>query len=487
MLFAQMEVELKKQTVCPDFVRLFLQTGRYRYLLFVTLLFVFIFSGCQNTTNTTPGTNYSDKTAIVKQNTNYDITMIGVVKEVDVQFQTIIIYDTNTKLDVTLNYTGASDVLSKNGAALSMAQITKGEIVDAFYDSYSNKLVKMQISKEAWEYKGVNNLQIDGNEHRMDISGRKYLYEEDIIVNSGEEELRLMEINNKDELTVKGIGEKIVSIIVTKGHGYIRLTGYDGFVGGYLELGHDIFMTVSKNMFLVAREGEYHLTLQNGELKGSKYVRVIKNQEITVDMSEFKAEPSRMTTVQFIITPQDAELYINGVKKSYARPMKLNFGNYNITIKASGYEDYTGILTVTKTQKEYEKVYIDLAEKESQSEESDISKSASATPQVTQKSSGGTSVSDNSSTVTPTPTPVKTASPKDEDHIITIQGPSGAEVYVDGIYKGLAPVSFLKQIGNLTITLAKTGYYAKSYSVIVTDNSEDVEFEFPELLAINNE
>ena len=45
----------------------------------------------------------------------------------------------------------------------------------------------------------------------------------------------------------------------------------------------------------------------------------------------------------------------------------------------------------------------------------------------------------------------------DTDHKITVSAPAGAAVYINGTYKGVAPCSFTKVIGSVTLTLTKEG------------------------------
>jgi len=57
-------------------------------------------------------------------------------------------------------------------------------------------------------------------------------------------------------------------------------------------------------------------------------------------------------------------------------------------------------------------------------------------------------------------------------------------VYVDGDYVGLAPVTFPKVVGTHTITLYKTGYLIKSFTITAADNGENDEHTFPELTSV---
>lgn len=64
---------------------------------------------------------------------------------------------------------------------------------------------------------------------------------------------------------------------------------------------------------------------------------------------------------------------------------------------------------------------------------------------------------------------------------MTIPTPAGVEVYWDGNYMGLAPLSFKKVAGTHVITLRKTGCETRSFTVTLTDSAENVSYSFDEL------
>ena len=67
---------------------------------------------------------------------------------------------------------------------------------------------------------------------------------------------------------------------------------------------------------------------------------------------------------------------------------------------------------------------------------------------------------------------------------VTIDAPIGAEVYVDGNYVGIAPISFAKVEGIHVVTLRKTGYSTRSYTINVDGEEKDASFSFSDLVAI---
>jgi hypothetical protein len=52
---------------------------------------------------------------------------------------------------------------------------------------------------------------------------------------------------------------------------------------------------------------------------------------------------------------------------------------------------------------------------------------------------------------------------------------------VDNLYKGTAPVSFVKEPGEHVITLRRDGYKTRSHSVFIEDEEGDLTYSFADL------
>ena len=65
-----------------------------------------------------------------------------------------------------------------------------------------------------------------------------------------------------------------------------------------------------------------------------------------------------------------------------------------------------------------------------------------------------------------------------------INSPEGAEVYVDGTYVGLSPVSFNKKAGSVVVTFRKNGYQTRSYTLNLSDDDKSENYSFSELVPI---
>jgi hypothetical protein len=284
------------------------------------------------------------------------------------------------------------------------------------------------------------------------------------------------------------------------------LTNYKDFIGGTIEVGYGIIIPVMEDMLIVAREGSYKVTMENGELVGSRNVTVTRDKEITLDMGDFRIKKEHIGTVNFVVSPEGADLYINGALVDYTQPLELNYGEHDVIVRLAGYEDFNGILTVAAA---YQTININLAEATAEVVQEDGATSggtkANEDENVTNQdtvdsdnstnsnnnttnnnsntNSSGTDITQNN-TNTDTPTTTTGTTKIDSSHTISVQAPVGAKVYLNGVLKGTAPVNFTKEIGTHIITFSMDGYVTKSYTIEIVDDSENVTFTFPDMALV---
>jgi len=71
-------------------------------------------------------------------------------------------------------------------------------------------------------------------------------------------------------------------------------------------------------------------------------------------------------------------------------------------------------------------------------------------------------------------------------YYVTIDAPSDVELYVDGNYVGITPCSFKKEAGSHVITLRKTGYTSKSYTIQIDEEETNISYSFLDLETLDD-
>ncbi len=423
---------------------------RYKCIIFTLLAVLILIGGCKNKADRIHSNAQNTALPDAEQSRDY----IAVVTGVDAEDAKLFLYNIDAETNSTLDYTGATNFTNKSNGQITAAQLTPGEIVDIYLEEGSEALVKVQVSPDVFEENNIQDIHVNSNESYISFRSQNYRYQIGLAVFSQNKIIDVMEISPGDSVTVRGVMGQVYSIVVEKGHGFLRPLHYTDFIGGKMTIQGEMIINISKNMLIPVREGTHEVTMQKGDFIGTRSIEVVRDGEVEMDMSAFKYVKPEEGQVTFHITPVGALVYVDKKETDILSPVSLKYGKHSVTVMLEGYTTYNGILDV---QSANPTVKIDLA-----SEDADIEDGEKSDPKDEQKSS---------------PAPVY-----DNEHKITVSEPKGAEVYLDGIYKGTAPVSFTKVIGTHTIILSKEGYVTKSYTVSILNDDEDILWNFAALV-----
>ncbi len=412
----------------------------------------------------------------------------AVVLKTDTENKKITLQEVHSQSRFELSYSGGTYIISEYDKQMTMAQVEEGEIVDIRYNPETLKLYEMNVSKDAWEYIDVENLVIDKEAQRMSVGSSQYKYDANLVVVSNRRTITLLELNEVDVLTVRGIDNKICSVVVTRGHGYVRLEKAAYFVDGLIEIGTKIMLPVAEDMLIVAPEGECKITVTKDGKGGSGDYTIKRDQETTVNVSEFQEEAQRKGAVRIEVEPAEAEVYIDNSQVDYSDYVTLTYGKHKVTVVAEGYQTIEEDIVVDAMYVSKKFVLLEddeEAESDDSSDDNTDSDSDTDSDEDTDddtNSEGADSDSDNSDDESQDDSEETVT---DEDCEITIEGPKGVSVYFDGTYKGVAPVSFTKVTGKHTITLSLGGTSNVAYAVEIEDDGQDVALSFPDLSTVS--
>lgn len=367
----------------------------------------------------------------------------GVLEEVNAQDETITVYRMDQKDEITLIYDNATAVQDKYGSSLTMSQLNPGEIVDLRYNSELRKAGSVNVSSDIWCYDNVEKHEINEGRGTLQVGSETYRISKETKVFSGQEQISLDQILKQDVLSLKGTGYDVASIIVDKGHGYLKLENEEPLVGGFIEVGQAVIQQISEDMLITVPEGSYVVSLSAEGFQETREITIARNKETVLDLGDIDLPQPVNGRVVFSVYPEQASVAVDGITINTAYPILLSFGLHQVTASADGYD----------TISEYVNV-----------------EGETTTVRLTLDEFVANTVSGNT---------VK----EDSNHTITIQAPADVEVYQDNLYMGIAPVTFKKTEGSHTITLRKTGYVTKSYQIEVTDDDRDLVYSFPELVS----
>ena len=419
----------------------------------------------------------------------YDSADTAILKTISEEDHTVTLYNTVAARTYTLNYDGTTYASDKYGTTMSMAQMTEGTIVNVNFYKATKQLVNIQVSPDAWTYEDVSRFDLGGINSTATIGDRTYALTKGVQVFSEGRQTDLMNIVDGDSITVSGIGYDIYSIKVNSGHGYVRLSHDEALVGGWVEVGGTLITQINEpGMLLTVPEGTYTVRMYNNNSSVTQEITVERNQEIILDCSGVTAPEETTGRIIFHLTPETATLTMDGAVKDTSGIITAEYGVHEIVVSAPGYDTLSRYVNVSNELSEISiildetKTYI--SDNSNGSLWNSLFGNTASGNSASANSASKNSSSSNSSSANTTSGNKKTVTAGGYNRVY-IYYPDEVEVYVDGVYAGLTPMSFRKTAGSHTIILKKAGYETRSYTVYLYDDKEDMSISFSELEPVN--
>lgn len=347
------------------------------------------------------------------------------------------------KTSMDLSYDGATIIQDKYGSPMSIAQLREGDIAEITYNEELGRLGAISLSGDAWTYEGVAKYSFNQGNGSITIGDESFGMESNVLTFSSGRPIDVGQIIHQDVLTFNGKGNKVMSITVDQGHGYLELLNEEALLGGWIEVGQTLISQIAPDMLLVIPEGNYTVRLSSEGIDETRDVTIERDKVTSLDLGDIEIPAPENGVVIFEITPDNAKVFVDNESVKTTYPLRLSLGLHLVTAQASGYDSLSEYIQVNGN--DTLTVKMDLAEQTTVSENSIPSEQES------------------------------------QEARITIEAPEGADVYQDNLYMGIAPVTYTKTPGEHTITLRKAGYITRSHNIIVADDGRDATYSFPDL------
>ncbi len=269
------------------------------------------------------------------------------------------------------SYNGGTYIYDRFGESTTISRIPVGTLV---YLAYTDKmlLTSLKEATDTFLYEDITNYSQNPEKSMFTILGNNYYYDKDLKVFSQEDLIALNEVGSQDALTIRGMGKRIVSIVVSRGHGAIALKNTELFEGGMVVVGNVEAQVITANMKLEVPEGTYSLSAANDGYGGSCEVTVKRNEEVEVDLEPLKGEGPKYCQLKIDVEPDDTIITLDGTEIDCFAVQQLKYGVYAIKAKAPGYQSWSGRLVVNSEEAVMDVSLIPLGDvKEEEAEEKD--------------------------------------------------------------------------------------------------------------------
>lgn len=431
--------------------------------------------------------------------------LLAVVLEVDTEVKMITVYDVEAEETKRLVYTGATSFYDGYGIQVSAGQLEKGDMyrfhinvkeewISNAYEAVDRR--EKPQSTKVWEKTGVDYMTV--SQGKISFRGQNYRYNDGICVMSNGRQITLGDIQpTVDIVTVRGVGQVIYEILVTKGHGYITLENHEDFIGGIITIGSTRVDSVYEDATYLVREGTYTVAVECGRYAGQEEISVARDTTAVFDVFEYGSGPIKKGWLTIHIDPLGADLYIDGVKTAYTDGVELEYGTYRFEFSEGGYTSYNATVLIDQPKQSLSVFLIEQKPEEANPDNNEDTTTDPNAPDDNEdttgdeddgdtgentdgngEENGNTSGDDPLAGIMTSVSVTGMGYNLDLENAVYILGPSGATVLLDGVELGTAPMDFEKILGSYVITIIRSDGAVKNFNCSETDNGSDSYYNF---------
>lgn len=364
---------------------------------FLLILMMFLMTSCGKTEGklVTGGENTavsSEEETEAEEDSTSDT--IYIIEAMDMAEETLTLLSTSTGSIYRYPYSLTTKFLDQYGNSASWSRFVIGTAVQISNPATSGALTQVQMSDATWTYEDITRYSIDTSKNLMTIGDSNYKLLDDTVTFSNDAVSTIDTIGDSDTLRVVGLDNQIYSIVITTGHGYIKLMNTELFDGSMLQIGSKLYTRVSDGLTIEVEEGTYTVTAANNGYGGSADYTVTRNAETVINLEDLKGEGPKYCDLSFTTSVEGASVYLDGELMALGEVKQVQYGTHSLQVVAEGYESWNKTLYVNSAKAE---IVLELTEEDETTEDSTTTSSSSSTDSSSSSSNSSSSSSNSSS------------------------------------------------------------------------------------------
>ena len=190
-----------------------------------------------------------------------EASVTATITSMDMEKNLIHVVSIEDGTDLELQYHGGVSVCNAQGKDIGISAVACGSVVDITYYADTMKLVRISENAKVKTYKEVKKFLYRPDDRTVSYNGISLKVSDYTQAFDGETPIALVDVNTEDEVTISVWNDTLLSVVITKGHGYVRLLNQGTYVGGFVEIGKDVIVPVTADMLVAVGEGDYTLRI----------------------------------------------------------------------------------------------------------------------------------------------------------------------------------------------------------------------------------
>lgn len=371
----------------------------------------------------------------------YSSTVLALVRKITED--NLVAFDIEKKQVLDKNITVTTKISDGYGAAIPLASIQPGDIVEVIFQPDKQKILAINKTSRSWIKPDISGVVVNSLDNKIIIGKKAYDFTADTMVfKENGRQISPSFVGEYDILQLQGVEDTVFSIEVLKSAASIELIDIKE-TDGMLEIDRTRMIPLHKIKEPISITAGRHKVLIN--MKGyesiTKEINVIPEERYQISLKDVK---EAFTELNLIVADQKADYTVQIGDKTFRKGEKISVkqDKYTITVRAEGYNDWQQEIELDRALYDLKIIMQKVVDE-------------TTTPSGT--NTDGTNTNNNTNA----------------NYTINISSePAGAYVYIGGIFKGETPYRTTLPIGDYAVSLEKDGYETYNTNIII-DNSDN--------------
>ena len=260
--------------------------------------------------------------------------MVTAISHTSPQNLTLLLLESS--LTGRFNMTDDTTVRNRYGAQIDFREIDLGQIVEVTFDAGTRDMSELSLSSHAVIERDRSNVNINLDASTITIGNQVYTFSNHTMVLNRGEPFSINLITPEDVLTLVRYQNKIWSIRIDTGHGFILFDNADRVVNGTVAVGTSVFTGLDPGRPVSALEGSHRVIIEGQNIETYIADVVIRQGEtIVIDLANVVFMQGAL---QLVISEPGASVFINGEAAVLDDGLiELDYGTHQLRVERTGF------------------------------------------------------------------------------------------------------------------------------------------------------
>ncbi|MCL2225410.1 MAG: PEGA domain-containing protein [Defluviitaleaceae bacterium] len=262
---------------------------------------------------------------------------------------TLELLDINSRRSQEYTVPSNTIITGRNGRIMIFDELRVGDIIDIRYDSRNLDIATINENQRRWERVNRPNVNVNMDELVIVLNNDVWNFNSQTLVLHNGEDFSIGQIRPYDFVTLVGYGDTVWLVRVETAHGFLQFHNTDRIVNGFAMVGSDQYIRFDENMpdDITLPEGMHRVMIDGDNIETTfQNIRVIQGQTARINLTDIDLLTSQLF---FSVTPENAQIFINGTQHVGSEPATVEFGEVLIRVEMEGYHPQQQEFVVTTT------------------------------------------------------------------------------------------------------------------------------------------